>query len=149
MSRTVRRFSSPSPWIAPSRFAGLAWPTASDPGEAVGHWVQERLIQSAWELFCRYDFRPPHSSECEAAYQGHHTPGESWAVDALRRIQCREDAVLALRNGRLTRFTTEGMDDEAIMAAAGARIAAEVFGMPDLPVAAALEALTQRAPAGR
>jgi hypothetical protein len=70
-------------------------------------------------------------------------------VDDLKLIQCREDAVLALRNGRLTRFTTEGMDDEAIMAAAGARIAAEVFGMPDLPVAAALEALTGRTPVGR
>jgi arylamine N-acetyltransferase len=119
------------------------------PGEAAGHWVHERLIQGAWELFCRYDLRPPLSSECEAAYQRHHTRGESWVVDDLRLIQCREDAVLALRNGRLTRFTTEGMDDEAIMAAAGARIAAEVFGMPDLPVAAALEALTQRVPAGR
>jgi hypothetical protein len=61
----------------------------------------------------------------------------------------REDAVLALGNGRLTRFTTEGKDDDVIMAATAARIAAEVFGMPDLPVAAALEALTQRAPAGR
>jgi hypothetical protein len=47
------------------------------PGEAAGHWVQERLIQGAWELFCRYDLRPPHSSECEAAHQRHHTPGES------------------------------------------------------------------------
>ena len=41
------------------------------------------------------------------------------------------------------------MDDEAIMVAAAARIAAEVFGMPDLPVAAALEALTERTPVGR
>jgi hypothetical protein len=41
------------------------------------------------------------------------------------------------------------MDDEVIMAAAAARIAAEVFGMPDLPVAAALEALTGRTPVGR
>jgi arylamine N-acetyltransferase len=28
------------------------------PGEAAGHWVQERLIQGTWELFCRYDLRP-------------------------------------------------------------------------------------------
>jgi N-hydroxyarylamine O-acetyltransferase len=119
------------------------------PGEAAGHWVQERVIQGTWQLFCRYDLRPPHSSECEAAYQRHHTPGESWVVDDLRLIQCREDAVFPLRNGRLTRFTAEGKDDEAITAAGAARIAAEVFGMPDLPVAAAVEALTERMSAGR
>ena len=115
------------------------------PGETAGSWVQERLIKGAWELFCRYDLRPPDSREREGAYQRHHTPGESWVVDDLRLVQCREDAVLALRNGRLTRFTPEGKDDEAVTAEAYARVAAEVFGMPGLPVAAAVEALTERA----
>jgi hypothetical protein len=41
------------------------------------------------------------------------------------------------------------MDDEAIMAAAAARIAAEVFGMPDLRVAAAVAALAERMSPGR
>lgn len=117
------------------------------PGEQPGHWVQERFIDGAWELFCRYDLRPPRPSEREAAYQRHHMPGASWVVDDLRLVQCRQDAVLALRDGRLTRFTAEGKDDEAVIATTAARVVAEVFGMPDLPVAAALEALAERATA--
>ena len=118
------------------------------PGETAGSWVQERLIKGSWEPFCRYDLRPPHPSEREAAYQRHHTPGESWVVDDLRLVQCREDAVLALRNGQLTRFTPEGKVDETVTADAATRVVAEVFGMPDVPVAAAVEALTERGPVG-
>jgi len=114
------------------------------PGEAERQWVQERLIDGAWEPFCRYDLQPAGSRERAAAYQRHHTPGESWVVDDLRLVKCREDEVLALRNGRLTRFTAAGKRDEAVTEEAYVRVAAEIFGMPDLPVMSALEALAAR-----
>jgi N-hydroxyarylamine O-acetyltransferase len=117
------------------------------PGGAGGGWVQDRLIAGDWEPFCRYRLRPPDPREREAAYQRHHTPGESWVVGDLTLIRLREDEVRALRNRQLSRFTADGRRSEPVEEAACARLAAEVFGMPGLPVEEALRALAAGSPA--
>jgi arylamine N-acetyltransferase len=127
------------------RRAGLAY--RFRPDEAADRWIQERLIDGVWEPFCTYDLRPPDPRQREAAYQRHHMPGESWVVGDLRLVRCREDEVYGLRSGRLTHFTPAAKRSEPVAEGAYAQLAAGVFGMPGLPVAAALEALAERAPA--
>jgi N-hydroxyarylamine O-acetyltransferase len=126
------------------RRAGLAYRFRPDgPDE---RWIQDRWIAGAWEPFCRYDLRPPDPRDRAAAYQRHHTPSESWVVGDLTLIRIREDTVYALRNGQLSCFTADGKRSEPASGAACARLAAEVFGVPDLPVEAALAALADRMP---
>ena len=127
------------------RRAGLAYRFRSDGAD--GCWVQDRLIVGTWEPFCRYELRPADPRERDAAYQRHHTPGESWVVDDLTLIRLREDEVWALRRGQLSRFAAEGKRSEPVSVAACTRLAAEVFGMPGLPVEEALRALAERVPA--
>jgi hypothetical protein len=78
----------------------------------------------------------------DAAYQRHHTPGQSWVVDSVRMIRCEHDQVWVLRDGQLTWITAdetrvELMGDRAAYLSA----AVEVFGLPRLPMAAGLDAL--------
>jgi arylamine N-acetyltransferase len=127
------------------RRAGLAY--RFRPAEAAGGWVQDRLIAGAWEPFCHYHLRPADPAAREAAYQRHHTPGESWVVGDLTLIRLREGEIWALRQGQLSHFTVDGKWSEPVATPACARLAAEVFGMPGLPVDEAVRALATGAPA--
>jgi N-hydroxyarylamine O-acetyltransferase len=126
------------------RRAGLAYRFHRD--EASQQWIQDRLINGTWEPFCRYELGPPDPHERAAAYQRHHTPGESWVVDDLTLIRLREDEVWSLRRGQLTHFSSDGKWSEPASGGTCVRPAAEVFGMPNLPVAEALRALGLRTP---
>ena len=127
------------------RRLGLAYRFRPD-GEG-DRWVQDRLIDGAWEPFCTYDLRPPAPAACEAAYQRHHAPGASWVMDDVRLVRCREDQVCAIRGRRFSRYTAAEKRSEVVSGAEAARLAADVFGMPHLPVEAALAAQAERMPA--
>ena len=73
--------------------------------------------------------------EREAAYQRHHTPGQSWVVDELRLIRCEDDAVLVLRGTEFSHFTPAGKRTEHVAHPADyVRLAREAFRLPALPM---------------
>jgi N-hydroxyarylamine O-acetyltransferase len=120
------------------RRAGLAFRFHADAEAA----FQERWIDGEWQTFCRYELAPTDESIREAAYQRHHTRGQSWVVDSFRLIRCLPDEVLSLRGGELVRYTADGKHARPVSDPAA--VAAEVFDLPGLPVAAALTALADR-----
>jgi arylamine N-acetyltransferase len=114
------------------------------PGDHQDEWIQDRWIDGAWAPFCRFDLRPPDPAVRAAAFQRHHVPGGSWVVDSVVLVGCTEHALLSLRNGDLTRFSVDGKSVERVELVAYPRVAADVFGMPNLPIAEALQALENR-----
>lgn len=106
------------------------------PGEAPETWWQDRGIDGSWQPFCCYHLDPPDLDVREAAYQRHHTPGESWVVDSLTLVRCLSDAVLALRDGEFTRYTPTGKQREAV--ADHVALVRDVFGLPNFAIADAL-----------
>jgi N-hydroxyarylamine O-acetyltransferase len=137
-------FFEPIPLDGPVevRRAGLAY--RFRPGEAVGEWVQDRWIGDAWEPFCRYELRPPEPDLRAAGYQRHHTLGDSWVVGTLTLIRCLGDEVCLLRDRDFTRFTPSGKQTAYVAEPAeAARLAAEVFRLPALPVEEGLRALSE------
>ncbi len=132
--------------ITEIRRAGLAYRFQLD--EATGDWRQDRRIDGAWVPFCRYALRPPDPSEREAAYQRHHTPGESWVVGTLTLIRCEEEQVFVLRDEELSHFTNGGKRTERVSEPARyAQLASEVFRLPALPIADGLAAWRELTPA--
>lgn len=113
-------------------------------GDDQTEWIQERWIDGAWAPFCRFDLRPPDPVVREAASQRHHVPGGSWVVDSVVVVRCFEDGLASLRNGDLTRFTVDGKSVERVELVDYPRVAADVFGMPNLPIDEALRALENR-----
>ena len=137
-------FFEPIPLDGPVevRRAGLAYRVR--PGDAAQEWVQDRWIDGAWEPFCRYDLRPPDPRQREAAYQRHHTPGESWVVGSLTLVRCGPDEVCRLRDQEFTRYPPGGKQTSRVTEpAAFASLAAEVFELPGLPVEEGLRALAE------
>ena len=119
------------------------------PGEDGDQWVQERCLDGVWTPFCTYDLQPATDADREASYQYHHVPGRSWVVGSVMLVRCTTDAVHVLRDASLTRFTTAGKTTETIEdETAYRRLAAEIFGAPNLPIdeARAIVAALQAAP---
>ncbi len=128
-------FFDPIPLLESSvlRRAGLSW--RFRPDAATGEWIQERWVDGAWAPFCRYALRPPDPAARAAAYQRHHAPGETWVTSSLTLIRCEEEAVVVLRDEELTRFTAGGKHTERVSAPAEyARVAAEAFRLPEMPI---------------
>lgn len=122
------------------RRAGLAY--RFRPGDAPEMWLQDRWIDGAWAPFCRYELASPGPAQCAATFQRHHTPGDGWVVGRLTLARCTEDAVSRLRDQEFTRFTAEGKHTEQVTQPEDrARLVADVFGLPRLPVEEALRAL--------
>jgi len=112
-------------------------------------WQQDRLIDGQWVPFCQYDLRPLDPRDGAAAYQRHHTPGQSWVVDNLVIIRCLQDQVLVLRDREFTRFTPGSKVSQTIAEPKSrAQLVARAFGLPDLPAEAAIRALEARLAAG-
>jgi arylamine N-acetyltransferase len=127
------------------RRSGLAYRFRPDTTVPDG-WCQERWIDNTWVPYMRYDLCPAAPAARDAAYQRHHTPGQSWVVDSLRMVRCEHDQVCVLRDGQLTSITAGEKHVEPIAdCAAYLRVAAEVFGLPRLPIAAGLDALKHAA----
>ncbi|MDQ3700250.1 MAG: arylamine N-acetyltransferase [Chloroflexota bacterium] len=123
------------------RHAGLGYRLRPD---GPGAHLQERLIDGEWQPFCRYDLRPAGAAAREVAYQRHHAAGETWVVGNLTLVRCTREAVHRLRDDELVTHTADGKQTERIVGGAGfRRVVAEVFGLPALPVEAALVALEE------
>jgi arylamine N-acetyltransferase len=141
-------FPEPIPLEGPTELhrAGLAYRFRPDP--ATNDWIQDRWIDAAWVPFCRYDLREADATIRETAYQRHHTVGESWVVDSLTLTRCDDDEVWSLRNDELRHFTPEGKTLERVNESHEyARLAAEVFQVPGLPIEHARRILASRRPA--
>jgi arylamine N-acetyltransferase len=120
-------------------YAGLSYRFRLDGAEAC---VQDRLIDGNWQPFCTYLLAPADLPAREAAYQRHHTRGQSWVVDTLTVIRCTETDVWSLRNTTLTHFTASGKsvsmcDSEADYR----RTLSQIFCLPNAPIERALEVL--------
>ena len=114
-----------------------------------GHWQQDRLIAGEWTPFCRYDLREAADERSIAAYQRHHSFGESWVVDSLRLVRCWDDEVVSVTGNELTRFTAAGKTVGRLTElAAYERMAADLLGTPGLPIAEAMRARPTFAPVG-
>jgi N-hydroxyarylamine O-acetyltransferase len=119
--------------------AGLAY--RFRPGDADQIWQQDRLIDGTWTPFCRYDLHPPDENERAAAYQRHHTFGETWVVDKLRLVKCTDEAVFTVTDNVLTRITEQGKRTEHLTDLASYQtLAAEIFHLPAFPIADAVAA---------
>lgn len=143
-------FLAPIPLDEPTtvQVAGLRYRFRAD--VAPGTWVQDRWIEGAWASFCYYDLGPPDAAVREAGYQRHHTPGETWVVGTLTLIRSEANQVFVLRDTEFTHFAPDGKRSERLAGPAEqARIAAEVFRWPALPIGEALAALAELRGASR
>src|SRR5262249_32028693 len=105
------------------------------PGDDGDHWVQDRCIDGAWTRFCTYDLFPATEAGRETCYALHHDPTKSWVVSTIQLVRCTPDAVHVLKDASLTRYTAEGKATETIEdETAYRRLAADVFGVPGLPI---------------
>jgi arylamine N-acetyltransferase len=121
------------------RHVGLAY--RFRPGEAPHEWLQERWITEAWTPFFVYNLRPGDEHVRRAAYQRHHVPGESFVVSSLTLVLCEDDQVLQLRNDEFIRHTDEGKQRQQVSDPEEyARIVAEEFRRPNMPVVDAIAA---------
>ncbi len=110
-------------------------------------WQQDRLIAGEWTPFCRYDLGDATEERRVAAYQRHHTFGESWVVDALRLVRCWDDEVVSVTGNELTRFTPAAKTVERLTDLASyERMAADLLGAPNLPIAEAMQVRPTFAP---
>lgn len=108
-------------------------------GEAPNTWLQQRLIDGAWQTFCSYNLTEPDPQTLKSGYQRHHNAGETWVTNTLTLVRCTDTEVIQLRNDQFTRYTAAGKTSETIADAdATERLVAEVFSWPHLPVRAAL-----------
>jgi arylamine N-acetyltransferase len=106
--------------------------------------VQDRLIHEQWQRFSEYELRPASQQDRDLAYQRHHRPGEGWVVGSLRLVRCLEDEVLQLAAHEFTRFTQAGKHSEEVYGVRRYReLVADVFGAPQLPIAAGLRAWSE------
>lgn len=127
------------------RHAGLSYRFRAD--DEPGHWLQERLIDGDWKRSCRYDLSPLDPDRQYTAYQHHQTLGATWVLDKMRLIRCEDDAIYSLTGNELTTITTAGKQTGHIANLAEyARVAANHFRLPALPIAAAVRARAEFAP---
>jgi arylamine N-acetyltransferase len=113
------------------------------PDEPRSH-AQDRALDGAWQPHCRYDLRPTDAAARDAAYQRHQLAGETWVVGNLTMVRCTPEAIHRLRDDELVSYTPAGKRVERLVDPADyERVAAELFGLPDLPVRAALAALDE------
>lgn len=98
-------------------------------------WIRDRLSEDGWVQGCRYELQPAAEADRDAGYRHHLTPGTTWVLGSLTMTRSTTDAVYSLRDDVLTRYSDAGKTTETIPdAAAYARIAAEVYGLPGLPI---------------
>jgi N-hydroxyarylamine O-acetyltransferase len=122
--------------------AGLAYrfrPEDASAPEAVV--IQDRWIDEQWQPFCRYALDVPTAADRRTAYQQHHVRGGSWVVDNLVLVRCLQDEVWSFRDGTLSHFTADGKHTRQIEPSDYSSLAAELFTLPNLPIAEAVRAL--------
>lgn len=101
--------------------------------------LREALIDGEWRISCRYTPRPASDEDRDRGYQNHHVVNASWVTGTLTMTRSTMDAVYALKDSTLTRYTADGKRVETIADPASyARLAAEEYGLPRLPIHEAL-----------
>ncbi len=106
-------------------------------------WLRDRASDDGWQLGCRYELQPGADADRDAGYQHHMTPVTTWVLGTLTMTRSTTEAVHSLRDGTLVTYTTSGKETTTLSdSAAYQRVAAEVFGLPNVPI---LEALAVRA----
>ena len=84
--------------------------------------------------------RPASDEDRDRGYQSHHVVNASWVTGTLTMTRSTAEAVYALKDSTLTRYTDAEKTVETIAdPAAYARLAAEPYGLPRLPIHEALE----------
>jgi arylamine N-acetyltransferase len=134
----------PIPLVRASEYhaAGLSYRFQPDLGAMTC--VQERLIDGEWSPFCPYDLRPATDEAREEAYQRHHIAGETWVTTGITLVRYfeAEDELVALRNGRFTRYEAAAKHTEEVATDEEyERLVREGMRWPELPIVDALEAL--------
>lgn len=114
--------------------AGLRFRFRPDP--APGFFLQERLIDGEWKTATRYDLGQIDDARRVAAYQRHHTYGQSWVVDRLRMIKWDGDrACYSITGNELTTITEAGKETRRLEQIEDfEQMAADLFRVPDLPL---------------
>ncbi|HET7771910.1 MAG TPA: arylamine N-acetyltransferase [Chloroflexota bacterium] len=107
-------------------------------------YVQERWSEDGWQVACRYDLRAAIPETIESAYQRHQMAGETWVVGNITLVRCTEEAVHRLRDDELVTHAAGGKRVARLGSTSEYEAAArEVFGLPALPIGAALEVLDE------
>jgi len=102
--------------------------------------LREAFINGEWTVVCRYTLRPASDADRDRGYQSHHVVNASWVTGTLTMTRSTPEAVYALKDATLTRYTEAEKTVETIDApAAYARLATDVYDLPNLPIQDALE----------
>lgn len=126
--------------------AGLSWRFRQ--GSTSDAWVQERLMDGRWVEFCAYDLRLPDRRVLGEAYQRHHQLDQSWVASDFFMVCCTDDAISVVRDGALTRYSAEGKEVSPLSTDRDyERLAADVFGLPAMPILEARRVLAAQTPA--
>jgi N-hydroxyarylamine O-acetyltransferase len=105
-------------------------------------WIRDRWSDQGWVQGCRYELGPAASENRDAGYQHHMTLGTTWVLGSLTMNRATEDAVYALKDDTLVTYTAGGKQTTVITNPAEyRRIAAELYGLPSLPIEDGLAAL--------
>jgi arylamine N-acetyltransferase len=103
------------------------------------YWIQERLIDGEWKRTCHYDLGPAPREREVFAYQKHHRYGESWVVDTLRMVCWRDNIGYSISGNELTTLKNGGKTVEILNDPARYKeVAANLYGVPDLPIEQAM-----------
>lgn len=106
-------------------------------------YVRERHGDTGWNVGCRYLLTDASAEERHTAYQRHQLAGETWVVGNLTMVRVTPDALYRLRDDEMVSHTAAGAHVDRLDAGDYARVAADVFGLPGLPVDAALATLAE------
>jgi arylamine N-acetyltransferase len=109
-------------------------------GDGPHQLLREALIEGDWRISCRYTMRPSSDEDRDRGYQSHHVVNASWVTGTLTMTRSTTEAVYALKDATLTRYTEGGKTVETVQDSASyARLAADPYGLPRLPIRDALE----------
>jgi N-hydroxyarylamine O-acetyltransferase len=109
-------------------------------GDEPDQLLREALIQGEWTVSCRYTLRPATDQDRDRGYQHHHVVNASWVTGTLTMTRSTTEAVYTLKDSTLTRYTEAEKTVEAVTdRSAYIRLAAEPYGLPQLPISEALD----------
>jgi N-hydroxyarylamine O-acetyltransferase len=123
---------------------GFRFRPSDDPPRIPGgeEWIRDRMSDDGWVVGCRYELQPALHADREAGYQYHMTPATTWVLGSLTMTRSTTEAVYALKDDVLTTYTEGGKQTATITGPAEyRRVAAEIFGLPALPIDDGLAAL--------
>ena len=98
-------------------------------------WIRDRLSDDGWVQGCRYELQPAAAADRDAGYRNHLTPGTTWVLGSLTMTRSTTEAVYSLKDSTLTRYTEGGKETTTLTNLTEyRRMAAEIYGLPALPI---------------